>query len=378
MLKFDNIVLKYDGKWLFPVETINWNPYNLPPYTLRVELLPDAVEPYINYDFRNDKLTMTQVSTSPNIWDITYMDSNWDEMFDTGSVNDNIKGIVGGNLTGVTSIIRWFFTTDILEYINIIDTPDIINMTQAFLQCANLVNIPSYFNLASVEDMTRAFGNCYSLTQAPEFVNSSNLRNLNAVFNSCTSLRDIPIFDTSNVENFAGMFAYCPKLKEIPNLNTTNAKNLADIFYCTSIEVAPELDTSNVVEMSNMFLGCTGLKDVPLYNTSAVTGMESMFAGCDSLETVPVFDTSNVSTFTHMFDKCTSLKEVPLFNVSSATKCSYMFTDTVNVETGSLALYNRLYALGSQITSKADCFKDCGINTTSGAAELAQIPYAWK
>lgn len=378
MLKVNNIVLKYTDKWLFPKESINWNPYNLPPYTLRVELLPDAVEPLINYDFRNDKLTMTQVSVFPNIWDITYIDSDWDEMFEVGYPGSNIKGVIGGNLTGVTSIQRWFHSNEVLEYVNLIDTPDIVYMGDAFNYCTNLEYMPK-FNAESVEDMYRSFGSNYSLVHAPEFVNSSNLRNLYKAFVECTSLTDIPLFDTSNVTNFEDMFYYCPNLKDVPNLNTSSAESLIGMFgECISIEVAPELDTSNVVDMSAMFEACTGLKDVPLYNTSAVTSVAGMFAHCYSLETVPLFDTSNVTAFSQMFYKCANLKEVPLFDVSSATHCAYMFEDTVNVESGSLALYNRFQALGGQITSKADCFKNCGINTTTGAAELAQIPYSWK
>lgn len=287
MLKFNNIVLKYDNKWLFPIESIEWNPYGLPPYTIRVELLPDAVEPDINTDFRNDKLTMTQVSASPNVWDITYTDSVWDGMFDVGVHDEitgsNVKGIIGGNLTGVTSIEAWFYSTDMLEYINIIDTPDVIDMAAAFTHCTNLVNVPSYFNLASVEDMTRTFYQCYSLVHLPEFVNSSNLRILKQTFAECIALIDITLFDTSNVTDFEEAFLYCR-----------------------------------------------------------------------------------------------NLKEVPLLDVSSATNCIGMFETTINVESGALALYNRLQALGSQITDHRNCFEDCGSNTTTGAAELAQIPSDWK
>jgi surface protein len=284
-LAFNSETLLYNN--LYELYYIDYNPLNLPPYTIRVELLPDAVEPCINMDFRNDKLTMTQVSASPNIWDITYTDSVWDLMFDVGVspgiILDNVKGIVGGNLTGVTSIIRWFYSTDILEYINIIDTPEIIDMTDAFKHCTNLVNIPRYFNLVSVVDMTGAFSQCYSLVHLPEFVNSSNLRILKATFGECISLIDIPLFDTSNVTDFEQAFEYCR-----------------------------------------------------------------------------------------------SLKEVPLLDVSSVTNCPRMFATTINVESGSLALYNRLQALGAQITEHGDCFENCGSDTVTGAAELAQIPSGWK
>lgn len=284
-LAFNNETLLYNNQ--YEMFYLDYNPLNLPPYTLRVELLPDAVEPKINDDFRNEKLTMTQVSASPNIWDITYTDSVWDEMFDVGVnpeiIYDNVKGIIGGNLTGVTSIERWFFSTDILEYINIIDTPDVIDMAAAFTHCTNLVNVPSYFNLASVEDMTGAFKQCYSLVHLPVFVNSSNLRLLKQAFAECIALVDITLFDTSNVTDFEQAF-----------------------FYCRS------------------------------------------------------------------------LKEVPLLDVSSTTNCIQMFATTINVESGALALYNRLQALGGQITNHGYCFESCGSDTVTGAAELAQIPADWK
>lgn len=284
-LAFNNETLLYNNQ--YELYYIDYNPLNLPPYTLRVELLPDTVEPDINTDFRNDKLTMTQVSASPNIWDITYTDSNWDSMFDVGVQGEftgsNVKGIIGGNLTGVTSIIDWFYSNDMLEYINIIDTPDVTNMAQFFRHCTNLVNVPSYFNLASVEDMTGAFEQCYSLVHLPQFVNSNNLRILKKTFAECISLVDITLFDTSNVTDFELAF-----------------------FYCRS------------------------------------------------------------------------LKEVPLLDVSSTTNCIEMFATTINVESGALALYNRLQALGAQVIDHGDCFESCGSDTVTGAAELAQIPNDWK
>lgn len=284
-LAFNNETLLYNN--LYELYYIDYNPLNLPPYTIRVELLPGEVEPDINIDFRNDKLTMTQLSASPNIWDITYTDSVWDQMFDVGVhgeiTGSNVKGIVGGNLTGITSIAAWFYSNDRLEYVNIIDTPDVINMAAAFDFCANLVNIPEYFNLASVEDMTKAFAQCFSLVHLPKFLNSSNLRILKKTFVECISLVDIPLFDTSNVTDFESAFDYCR-----------------------------------------------------------------------------------------------SLKEVPLLDVSSVTNCPRMFATTLNVESGSLALYNRLQALGGQITEHGECFRECGRDTVTGAAELAQIPNGWK
>ena len=79
-----------------------------------------------------------------------------------------------------------------------------------------------------------------------------------------------------------------------------------------------------------------------------------------------------------MFFNGYALTAVPLFDVTSATNVSYMFSYCRAVEGGSLALYNALSAkTWSSRNDYYDCFRYCGADTTSGAAELAQIPARW-
>ena len=113
-------------------------------------------------------------------------------------------------------------------------------------------------------------------------------------------------------------------------------------------------------------------------NTTGITNMSHMFAGCYSLTSVSLFDTSNVQTMLGMFDSCTALTAVPLFNTYSVTQMSYMFDGCYNVETGALALYRRASTQANPPTSHTKTFRGCGVNTTTGAAELAQIPEDWK
>lgn len=113
-------------------------------------------------------------------------------------------------------------------------------------------------------------------------------------------------------------------------------------------------------------------------NTTGVTNMSHMFAGCSSLTSVALFDTSNVQTMLGMFDSCTALTAVPLFNTYSVTQMSYMFDGCYNVETGALALYRRASTQANPPTSHTKTFHGCGVNTTTGTAELAQIPEDWK
>lgn len=64
--------------------------------------------------------------------------------------------------------------------------------------------------------------------------------------------------------------------------------------------------------------------------------------------------------------------------VNNLTNVGDMFDGCTNVESGIIGTYNKLAALGAQVTTHSTCFHNCGSNTVTGAAELAQIPSDWK
>ena len=130
--------------------------------------------------------------------------------------------------------------------------------------------------------------------------------------------------------------------------------------------------------MAGMFEHCSSLTTVPLFDTSNVIYMSSMFAYCDSLTHIPLFDTSNVTSMTDMFLYCTSLTIVPLLNTSKVTTMADMFKECINVETGALALYQQASSQTTPPSNYKWAFLNCGSNTQTGAAELAQIPDDWK
>lgn len=135
-------------------------------------------------------------------------------------------------------------------------------------------------------------------------------------------------------------------------------------------------DISGITNMEYMFYECSSLTSVPLFDTSNVTNMGSMFQTCTSLTTVPLFDTSNVTNMNSMFYKCSSLTTVPLFDTSNVTDMYAMFYDCSKVESGALALYQQANATG-KVTSHDDTFTNCGKDTSTGLAELQQIPQSW-
>ena len=166
---------------------------------------------------------------------------------------------------------------------------------------------------------------------------------------------------------------------EVLGANTTGITNMTGMFnFCTSLKTVALFDTSSVTDMHTMFNYCSLLKSVPLFDTSSVTNMQFMFYNCTSLTSVPLFDTSSVTNIEYMFNNCSSLTTVLLFNTSSVVFMAGMFENCKNVQSGALALYQQASTQTNPPSKHTGTFKNCGVNTTTGAAELAQIPDDWK
>ena len=112
-------------------------------------------------------------------------------------------------------------------------------------------------------------------------------------------------------------------------------------------------------------------------NVGRSLSLECQFMGCVNLTEVGPLYTPGIIKFHRIFESCSSLTSIPLLNISNATYVAYMFKGCTNVESGSLEMYNQLSALGAQVTDHDGCFLNCGSNTVTGAAELAQIPSSW-
>lgn len=137
-------------------------------------------------------------------------------------------------------------------------------------------------------------------------------------------------------------------------------------------------NTSSVTTMTRMLSENRALTSVALFDTRSVTNMSNMMYACSGLTTVPLFDTSFVLCMDYMLQSCTSLTAIPLFNTSSVTSMNGTFDGCRNVTTGALALYTQASSQAVPPQYHRYCFWSCGSNTTSGAAELAQIPSDWK
>ena len=136
-------------------------------------------------------------------------------------------------------------------------------------------------------------------------------------------------------------------------------------------------NATGITDMGAMFTDCTSLTSVPLFDTTSVTNMQQILNGCTSLTSVSLFDTSSVTNMERAFYGCSALTSIPLFDTSSVTNMDNMFQNCSNVESGALALYNQASTQTTPPSYHSSTFRGCGSNTTTGAAELAQIPSNW-
>lgn len=126
------------------------------------------------------------------------------------------------------------------------------------------------------------------------------------------------------------------------------------------------------------FENCHHLKSLIL-PTSGIeaTTMSRLAVNCYELEYVNNFDTSKVTDSSSAFYDCYELKNIPLFDTGKMTNVGFMFLYCRKVEEGALALYTQMSSQATPPSSHSDTFYECGKNTDTGAAELAQIPTSW-
>ena len=185
-------------------------------------------------------------------------------------------------------------------------------------------------------------------------------------------LNGVNVFPTE--EPSGPLPAYTLRLRFADGVTPTNSKGTL-----TQVSSSPNIwDWTYSADWTEVWYNCNTLLEVIDGNTSNVTNMLAVFACCSSLTSVSLLDTSNVTCMSQMFYGCTSLTAVPLFDTSKVTTMSYMFQNCYKVESGALALYQQASSQTTPPLNHSNTFRNCGRDTTTGAAELAQIPSDWK
>ena len=262
MLKFGDTYLKFGDTYFKDWESKNkpdpYNPLNLPPYTIRL-LYKDNVTP------RLEKGTGVQLSSNPNIWDLTYENSDWSFLFNNIIRDDDyILEVLGANTKGVTSMVGLLYACGSLSSVPLFDTSNVTNMNDMFIACHRLSSVPLF--------------------------DTSKVTWMFETFKWCRSLKTVPLFDTSNVKNMSGMFKQCSNLTSVPLFNTSTVTTMGEMFRdCSALTSLPLFDTSNVSSMNSAFSNCYNVQSgaLALYQqastqTNPPTDHKRTFYGCGS------------------------------------------------------------------------------------------------
>ena len=195
MLKFGNTYLNYNGTYLKALDPLN--PLDLPPFTIRLKY-KEGVTPSFS------KGMGVQVSQNPNVWDLTYENSDWNLMF----IEDtDILEVLGANTTGITNMDGLFHTCTYLSSVPLFDTSEVTNMDTMFTFCTRLSTVPLY-DTSNVTSMEQMFSYTPSLTSVP-LLDTHDVINMQGFFLDSNNLKYIPLFDTSNVTNMNAAFQGC-------------------------------------------------------------------------------------------------------------------------------------------------------------------------
>lgn len=316
------------GRPLFIQDTNNHYMYVLSKAAEKINNPTGDAGEYYDYYFSNVNTNDGQTLCYENIYFFVGDDMSFDhsdiqlaDATDISNIDNTVSKITkytGENISeSSVSTIKNRYKDNvgqlILDLSSLKNTKDIIDMSNAFMDCKNLVAIP-YIELVSCKTMTATFRGCYSLGYVP-WLNTQNVTTMENCFLNCHSLITIPFWDTNKVTNMSGMFHGCSALQKIPLLNT-----------------------SKVTSMSQMFYGCNTLEKIPLFDTKNVTTMLVTFANCYALTEIPALDVSNVTSMNLAFRYCSNLKSILMYGM----KVSFDISDSTFSREALVTILNNL------------------------------------
>ena len=242
----------------------------LPPYTIRLKFQAGTTpSPRAG--------TVTLVSSEPNIWDYTYQNQYWDDIFRaddyyTGLDGLKITEVIDANLTGVLRLPNAFLNATNLSSVAKISAPVCTTFTNMFSGCTNLVTVVEMVTDAA-QYMGGMFHNAMKLQFGPLLSDTSNVLDMGSMFYSCLSLVEVPmgpdLYDTAKVWNFSNMFYNDSRLQYVPLFDTSNATGfqylmMGGMFYgCNNVEGGAlalyqqaSTQSSHVTNHDNTFYNC--------------------------------------------------------------------------------------------------------------------------
>lgn len=340
-------------------------------------------------------------SPTLNVWDWKNTNTSWQEAFKKAFLDESneVRVIAAGDTSSVTDVDRMFEgdyqnnpnlnTYKLIARNNIVDCVGFdISGAPAESDRVFLATALKHarFDL-SRQQKAYAFY-CDTLIEEVgdiDFSSSATLTYIGLLFARCSKLRKVGVIKISPlITNAFGIVEHCKLLEEFGGIVGSGGSGIILQSICQVCnklkKIENPLDVSNATGNTNvqgLFSSCSVLEHVDITGLSGSTSMYATFSGCLKMKTLPDMDTSIVTDFRYSFYAMRQLEKIPDLDVSSATNVNHAFSGCYNVKSGMLEMYNKLLALGNQITDHADCFKNCGIGTPEGRAALAQIPQSW-
>lgn len=219
-LTFGNSTCGFNGKG------VGWEPpIVLPPYTIRLKFTEGVTPTFA-------KGTGTQVSSYPNVWDLTYTNVAWNNLLIS---QVDLLEVVAANTTGVT------------------------NMAGMFTGCTSLYRMASF--------------------------DTSAVTNMNVFLLEARHLTELPPLDLSSCGSANGMCHNCNSLVTVPPLDLSHVSDMHSMFCNTALEYLPDLDCSSCTDMSYFCDGCLSLKEIPQITvSSSLLNVRWAFNNCRVVE----------------------------------------------------------------------------------------------
>lgn len=333
--------------------------------------------------------TWNKLSTKfANIWDYTYTDNTLLNEFDNGNysyeatpatrfwndVEHNPIKIIASNTAGCESFERAFQGCWAITEIWNLDTSDALSMQLAFSYCKNLQNICK-LDCSSCENISAMFQNCFRIDNVElVLIDDDSINNTaQSLFMTCESLTTIKgVLNFKSVTNAQAAFAGCQRLNDFAIENTGRITNMSYMFaacFNLSIDFINSIDTSAATNIRDIVDGYFGI-------SSGGQALIEIDGTMKNITEVPTLDFSNVTNARSAFAGCDikAIDATKLASLSGSVDVRLMFDANRNCKAGILDAYAVLDAVDNDHTN---CFRNCGIDTDEGRAELEQIPVSW-
>lgn len=173
---------------------------------------------------------------------------------------------------------------------------------------------------------------------------------------------------TSLINNHYRNKASWSQVSSSPNRWKLTVNNFEHYYYQASIDFGTGLpflfcDTSTSTYYGYLTSTNLGGGTCKLIDSGNLDIIDSFGQTCDTLD--------------RMFNLCYGLTYITPLHCSNVQNVGGMFNGCTEVTEGALAQYNWFNTYGVNITNHSGTFTDCGSNTQTGTAELAQIPVGW-